>query len=70
MMPLGFHLGSNFIYSLYFKNSAYGELVFKEVSRIGLGEGYLSFFYLISKGVATALITLIFVKFWVKKHVE
>jgi len=70
MMPLGFHLGSNFIYSLYFKNAAYGELVFTEVSRIGLGEGYLSFFYLISKGVATALITLIFVKFWVKKHVE
>jgi membrane protease YdiL (CAAX protease family) len=68
MMPLGFHLGSNFILSLYFKNAAYGEMVFSEITRTNIENQWLNLLYLISKGMLAPLLTLIFVKYWVRKY--
>jgi len=68
MMPLGFHVGSNFIFSLYYKNAPYGELVFTELSKIKIEDQWLNLLYLVSKGLIAPVLTIIFIKYWVRKN--
>lgn len=68
MMPLGFHLGANFVLSLYFENAPYGELLFSKASTEIIENQWLNLLYLILKGVSAPLITYLFIKFWVRKN--
>lgn len=67
MMPLGFHLGWNFIISLFFTSQPYGELVFTELSRVNLSE-WNGLYFSIFKGLFPPLITLLFVKLLLKSN--
>jgi len=68
MMPLGFHLGSNFIFSLYYENAPYGELVFTEITKTRFEDEWLNLLYLIAKGLVAPVLTLIFIKYWARKN--
>ena len=60
MMPLGFHLGWNFIITLFYTSQPYGELIFTETSRINLPE-LNSLYYSLFKGLFPSIATLFFV---------
>jgi hypothetical protein len=66
MMPLGFHLGSNFILTFFYWSQPYGQLLFYETSKVKLSE-INNLYYLLFAGIVPSLITLLFVKFLVKK---
>lgn len=61
LMPLGFHLGWNLIYSFFFNSQPYGGLLFTETSRAQLS-GWNGFYFSIFKGLLPSLITFVFVK--------
>ncbi|UZR99138.1 CPBP family intramembrane glutamic endopeptidase [Chondrinema litorale] len=61
MMPLGFHLGWNFITTLFYDSQPYGYLIFQESAKIELLEPYNTY-YSIFIGLAPSLLTLIFIK--------
>ncbi|MDT7833520.1 CPBP family intramembrane glutamic endopeptidase [Flavobacteriaceae bacterium S356] len=61
MMPLGFHIGYNLTMSLFFENQPYGELLFKEISRIHLSE-WNGFLLLLFKGIFPSIVTVIAIK--------
>jgi hypothetical protein len=65
MLGLGFHLGYNYIMSIFYENQPYGELIFQEVSKIHL-EDWNWLFYHIPKGLFPSILTFIFVKFYLK----
>ena len=66
MMPLGFHLGWNFIITCFYKSQPYGELIFKEVSKKELSE-WNNLYYALFIGIMPSLLTLIFVRLLSKK---
>lgn len=61
LMPLGFHLGWNFINTLFYDTQPYGQLLFQETGNMALLEPYQTYFSLFI-GFAPSIITLIFVK--------
>ena len=65
MMGLGFHLGYNFLMSLFYENQPYGQLIFHEVSKISLAD-WNWLFYNIPKGLFPTILTFIFVKQYLK----
>lgn len=65
MMGLGFHLGFNFLMSLFYKNNPYGNLVFQEISKINLVD-WNWLFYNIAKDLFTVILTFIFVNYYLK----
>ena len=65
MMGLGFHFGINFINACFFESQPYGELVFQEVSSVSLKDWNWLFFNLY-KGLFPSVVTLIFVKQYLK----
>ena len=67
MMPLGFHLGNNFILGLFYENNPYGELIFSQLSKGQFSNEYLYLLYLIIKGIFAPLLTLFFINYWVRK---
>lgn len=66
MMPLGFHLGWNFITTLFYPSQPYGQLLYKELSNIELSE-INNLYYVIAIGLIPSLITYLFVNFTSKK---
>ena len=68
-MPLAFHLGSNLVLTLFFASQPYGELLFTEISRVGLTE-WNSFYYSLFKGFFPSVMTLIFVKLYLKSKIK
>ena len=67
-MGLGFHLGVNFVSTLFFESQPYGELIFTEVSKIHLSE-WSKLFFLLFKGLFPSILTLVFVKQWLRFYV-
>lgn len=65
MMGLGFHLAVNFTNACFFESQPYGELIFLEVSRLEIKDWNWLFFNLF-KGLFPSIITLIFVKQYLK----
>ncbi|MFK8010762.1 MAG: lysostaphin resistance A-like protein [Marinicellaceae bacterium] len=70
MMPLGLHLGNNFVQGLFYENNPYGELIFAELSKDQFSNEYLALLYLILKSLFAPLITLLIVRYWLRKNVE
>lgn len=65
MMGLGFHLGYNFLMSMFYENQPYGQLIFQEISKTSLID-WNWMFYNIPKGLFPSILTLIFVKQYLK----
>ena len=65
MMGLGFHLGYNFLMSLFYENQPYGQLIFHEISKISLAD-WNWLFYNVPKGLFPTILTFIFVKQYLK----
>ncbi len=65
MMGLGFHLGYNFLMSLFYENQPYGQLIFHEISKISLVD-WNWLFYNVPKGLFPTILTFIFVKQYLK----
>lgn len=65
MMGLGFHLGYNFLMSMFYENQPYGQLIFQEVSKISLVD-WNWLFYHIPKGLFPSIVTFIFLKQYLK----
>ncbi|NVK52947.1 MAG: CPBP family intramembrane metalloprotease [Flavobacteriaceae bacterium] len=65
MLGLGFHLGYNYVMSMFYENQPYGQLIFQEVSKIHL-EDWNWLLYNIPKGLFPSILTLIFVKQYLK----
>ena len=61
MMPLGFHLGWNYIITLFYTSKPYGQLLFQELSRNELTE-LPDLYYSLFVGLIPPIITFIFVK--------
>ncbi|MDT0552774.1 CPBP family intramembrane glutamic endopeptidase [Urechidicola vernalis] len=68
MMGLGFHLGSNFITTLFYKSQPYGELLFTKVAQIELSE-WNQFYVSLLNGLFPSITTLIIVIFLLKKEI-
>jgi len=60
-LALGFHIGWNFVSTLFFDNQPYGELLFQQISLTPLSE-WGNFFFQFGRGLAPSLITYIFVR--------
>lgn len=65
MMGLGFHLGVNIINTFFFESQPYGELIFKAISKVELRDWDWLYFSLF-KGLFPSIVTLIFVKQYIK----
>ena len=65
MMGLGFHLGYNFLMSIFYENQPYGQLVFQEVSKISLAD-WNWLLYNFPKGIFPTILTFIFVRQYLK----
>lgn len=65
LMALGFHVGYNFLMAMFYESPPVGELVFHELSKIELRD-WNWLFYNIPKGIFPSLMTLIFVKQYLK----
>ena len=65
MLGLGFHLGVNFINACFFESQPYGELIFKEISRIDVKDWNWLYFNLF-KGLFPSIMMLIVVKLLLK----
>ncbi len=65
MMGLGFHLGYNFLMTMFYENQPYGQLIFQEVSKTSLSDWYWLLFN-IPKGLFPSILTLVFVKQYLK----
>ncbi|MEO1032059.1 MAG: CPBP family intramembrane glutamic endopeptidase [Bacteroidota bacterium] len=65
MIGLGFHVGVNFINACFFESQPYGELIFREISRIELKDWNWLYFNLF-KGIFPSIATLIFLKQYLK----
>ena len=63
LLPLGLHLGWNFISTLYSEATPYGELVFVKISSVELSE-ISNFIFSLAKGLIPPLIVIAFVKWW------
>ncbi|WP_179345509.1 CPBP family intramembrane glutamic endopeptidase [Winogradskyella ursingii] len=61
MMPLGFHLGFNLVMTFFFASQPYGQLIFVEISRMGLSE-WNELYFSLFKGLFPSIATLVFVK--------
>lgn len=67
MMGLGFHLGYNFLMTLFYESNPYGQLIFQEISKTSLADWNWLFYHL-AKGLFPSIITLVFVKQYLKYH--
>lgn len=66
LMPLGFHLGSNFILTMFYESQPYGEMLYHITSTSDLPEWY-SFFYSFFRGLLPGGLTLLFVYYLGRK---
>lgn len=67
LLPLGLHLGWNFVTTLFIENQPFGELLFSIVSSTELSE-LDNLFYMFGKGLVPPILTFFFVKaFFVTK---
>lgn len=69
MLALGFHLGYNFLMTLFYDSVPYGELIFQEVARIDLRDWDWLYFNLF-KGMFPSFMTLVFVMLLLKYNVK
>lgn len=67
MLALGFHLGYNFLMTLFYESNPYGQLIFMELNKESLMDWNWLFYSLI-KGLLPSILTLIFVKNIVKSN--
>lgn len=67
MLALGFHLGYNFLMTLFYESSPYGQLIFVELFKTSLIDWSWLFYNLI-KGLFPSIATLIFVKLLIKSN--
>ena len=65
LLPLGFHVRSNFVMSCFIESQPYGELLFSEVAKTELTD-WTGFFYSFFKGLFPGIATLICVKLLLK----
>ncbi|MDG5493089.1 CPBP family intramembrane glutamic endopeptidase [Psychroserpens sp. SPM9] len=65
MLGLGFHIGYNFLMTMFYESNPYGQLVFQELSKTILRDWNFLFFSL-AKGLFPSIVTLVFVKYLVK----
>ncbi len=65
LMGLGFHLGHNYLMSMFYENQPYGQLIFEEVSKFSLAD-WNWLFYNIPKGLLPSILTFLFVKQYLK----
>ena len=65
LMALGFHIATNLINTFFFESNPYGELIFTKVSGIDLS-GWNNLYFLIFKGLFPTILTLIFVKLYLR----
>ncbi|MCK8479956.1 CPBP family intramembrane glutamic endopeptidase [Psychroserpens algicola] len=65
MLGLGFHIGYNFLMTMFYESNPYGQLVFQELSKTTLIDWDL-LFYLLAKGLFPSIVTLLFVKYIIK----
>lgn len=68
MMGLGFHLGYNFLMSLFYENQPYGQLIFQEVSKVKLSD-WNWLLYHIPAGLFPSLVTFLFLKEYLNKNI-
>ena len=63
MMGLGFHIGYNFLMTLFYENQPYGQLVFQEVSKISLSD-WNWLLYNVPKGLFPSIMMFVFIKIY------
>ncbi len=68
-MAFGFHLGVNLINTCIYKSQPYGELIFSEISRSDISI-WNNFIVVIFKGLFTSIVTLIFLKLYLKNQAQ
>ncbi|NVJ66530.1 MAG: CPBP family intramembrane metalloprotease [Gammaproteobacteria bacterium] len=70
IMPLGMHLGWNQAQALFYPNQPYGELLYKVIERVDVGEG-VNLIYLLAKALIIPALVMLLVFFYTKdKEVE
>ena len=67
MMGLGFHLGYNFLMTLFYESQPYGQLIFQEVSKTTLADWNWLLFNL-AKGLFPSIIMFVFVKQYLNRQ--
>ncbi|EDP72031.1 hypothetical protein FBALC1_13057 [Flavobacteriales bacterium ALC-1] len=67
MLALGFHLGYNFLMSMFYESAPFGELIYMEVSKTNLVDWDWLFYHLI-KGLFPSILTLLFLKYLLKSN--
>lgn len=65
LLPLGFHLGYNFVMSCFFESQPYGEMLFSIASKTDL-TGWNEFYFSLFKGLFPSFATLILLKLYLK----
>ena len=66
MMPLGFHLGSNFLLTFYLPNQPYGELLYS-ITDVAVYNDWIELLIAFFPGLGPSLLTLFCVKFMLKR---
>ena len=66
MMPLGFHLGSNFFLTFYLPNQPYGELLYS-ITDVVVYNDWIELLIAFFPGLGPSLLTLFCVKFMLKR---
>ncbi|WP_299339438.1 CPBP family intramembrane glutamic endopeptidase [uncultured Psychroserpens sp.] len=69
MLGLGFHLGYNFLMTMFYDSMPYGELIFEELSKTNLND-WNWLFYSLVKGIFPSIMTLLFVKYIIKSNIQ
>ncbi len=64
MLPLGLHIGWNFVATLFTPTQPYGELIFKAVSTEALSNAY-NFLLSLGKGLLPPLFVILLVRYWI-----
>jgi membrane protease YdiL (CAAX protease family) len=65
LMGLGFHIAYNFLMAMFYESPPVGELIFHEISKTSLRD-WNWLFYNLPKGLFPSILTLVFVKQYLK----
>ena len=62
MLALGFHFGNNLVMTFFYPSQPFGELIFKELSRVNITSEWYGLLFFVFKGLFPSIMTLAFVE--------
>jgi hypothetical protein len=69
-LALGFHIGWNFVSTLFLDNQPFGELLFKQISMVPITNEWINFIFQFAKGLSPSILTYFFVNVLYNKSNE